>query len=400
MSRDLCRIFRHFLDDDETYGERVNILYKVVGTDFEKLLAANDPLYITKPSNTPGFENNTIMELKSNDKDPREGKIEIAFTNPLTRKPDKSEVLFKFSFIKPQIREKESDQRSELMKHLKRNTGISFVRDGREVDFGNFNYFTAYDTTERWWGCEIRFDPLLDEIFGVTIDKQNVRNMGPLSPEIIRDTEITKEDIEYIPNLKLRLEITKRFTDFRKKYMSLRRQQAEGTRAGTKRSPSIADRIFKKRKVLTRSKAEGQTKSEDQINQEHKIKAKKIEELTGKTYTAEQLRDLIEANKKLEVDIDFEGWDGSQFFATEIIGKTATVKINVNHKFYNKLYVSLAKELDKTNVEIVDFMLMSWARVEDELSVTNVKLDDFVKIKEKWGQILTELLDEQEQLLN
>ena len=45
-------------------------------------------------------------------------------------------------------------------------------------------------------------------------------------------------------------------------------------------------------------------------------------------------------------------------------------------------------------------MLMSWARVEDELSMSSIKLDDFVKIKERWGQILTDLLEEQEQLTN
>jgi hypothetical protein len=43
---------------------------------------------------------------------------------------------------------------------------------------------------------------------------------------------------------------------------------------------------------------------------------------------------------------------------------------------------------------------MSWVRVEDEMSVTNIKLEDFVKIREKWGQILTELLEEQEQTIN
>ena len=45
-------------------------------------------------------------------------------------------------------------------------------------------------------------------------------------------------------------------------------------------------------------------------------------------------------------------------------------------------------------------MLMSWARVEDELVASNVELDTFVKIKEKWGQILTELLDEQDRTIN
>ena len=60
----------------------------------------------------------------------------------------------------------------------------------------------------------------------------------------------------------------------------------------------------------------------------------------------------------------------------------------------------LANKLDQTNVEIVDLMLMAWARAEDELSVTSIKLEDFVKIREKWGQELSELLDEQERVIN
>ena len=104
--------------------------------------------------------------------------------------------------------------------------------------------------------------------------------------------------------------------------------------------------------------------------------------------------------RKLEVNIGFDSWDGSQFFSTSIEGKTNYVNINQNHKFYNKLYTDLTKQLDKTNVEIVDLMLMSRARAEDELSMSSIKLDDFVKIKERWGQILTDLLEEQEQLTN
>ena len=60
----------------------------------------------------------------------------------------------------------------------------------------------------------------------------------------------------------------------------------------------------------------------------------------------------------------------------------------------------MAEELDKTNVEIVDFMLMAFARAEDELSATTVDIKTFVTIKEKWGQILTELLEEQDKTIN
>ena len=400
MSRQLCRTFRHFLDDDNTYGNKVKILFKVVGENFEDVLRANDPLYLMTPSNTPNYNDKAIFELKSEDHDTRSGKIEIDFINPQTNKPDVSSVLFRFTFIKTDIWKKESDQRSKLQNHLNNNNGISFVRDGREIDFGNFGYFTHYDLRERYWGCEIRFDPMLDEVFGVSINKQGVRNMGPVDSQVREEEDYTEEEIRNDPNKKLRVEITKRLNDYRKKYLALLRKTAAGGRSSETRSPTIAQRIFNRRQVLTRTKVEAETKSESEINEEYKKRAEKIAELTGKRYTPEQLRKIIEENKKLEVNIEFDNWDGSQFFSIETVGKSANLVINLNHKFYNKLYAELAKQIDKTNIEIVDLLLMSWVRVEDEMSVTNIKLEDFVKIREKWAQILTELLEEQEQTIN
>ena len=67
----------------------------------------------------------------------------------------------------------ESDKTSKFQTHLSRNSGISFVRGGREIDFGNFGYFVSYDLTDRYWGCEILFSPTLDSILVFqTINKE------------------------------------------------------------------------------------------------------------------------------------------------------------------------------------------------------------------------------------
>lgn len=400
MSKKLCRVFRHYLDKNSSFKNKVNIKYKVVDSDFDEELIANDPLYLTTPNDVPGYEKEAIMELKSNDEDPREGKIEVAFTNPISGKPEKSDVIFKFSFIKDEIWRKETSKTSKFQNHLNRNLGISFVRDGREIDFGNFGYFKSYELKDRYWGCEIRFDPILDEIFGVSNNKQGVRNLGPVTPEVKEDEGITQEDIDNDPNLKIRVEITKRFKLLRSQYMAQLDKKAEGTRSNDKRSPTIADRIFKKREVITRSKILGETKTPAQIEQEIKDKYIKIAESEGRALTPEQLNKLVEQNKKLEINIDFNTWLGSEFFSTEVNGKTAFLNINQDHKFYTKLYQSLADQLDKTNVEIVDLMLMAFTRAEDELAASSVDIKTFVIIKEKWGQILTELLDEQEKLIH
>ena len=54
--------------------------------------------------------------------------------------------------------------------------GVSIVRADREVDYGWF--FMGAKRRENyddWWRCEIRFDPALDEAFGITHTKQQIR---------------------------------------------------------------------------------------------------------------------------------------------------------------------------------------------------------------------------------
>ena len=56
------------------------------------------------------------------------------------------------------------------------NAGVSIVRGHREVDYGWF--FMGGKRRENyddWWRCEIRFDPVLDEAFGITHTKQQIR---------------------------------------------------------------------------------------------------------------------------------------------------------------------------------------------------------------------------------
>lgn len=54
--------------------------------------------------------------------------------------------------------------------------GVSILRAGREI--ANGWYLMGAKRKENyddWWRCEIEFDPLLDEQFGITINKQGVR---------------------------------------------------------------------------------------------------------------------------------------------------------------------------------------------------------------------------------
>lgn len=75
---------------------------------------------------------------------------------------------------------------------IAKGAGVSVVRGGREVDYGWF--FLGGKRRENyddWWRCEIRFDPILDEAFGITHTKQQIRPRPHLIEALSADMEAT-----------------------------------------------------------------------------------------------------------------------------------------------------------------------------------------------------------------
>ena len=76
-------------------------------------------------------------------------------------------------------------------KYAKKMEGISVVRANREIDFRQFDFYsTVNEPQHRWWGCEIIFDPILDEAFGVANNKQYVELKKIEEDDIDWDEEV------------------------------------------------------------------------------------------------------------------------------------------------------------------------------------------------------------------
>ena len=151
--------------------------------------------------------------------------------------------------------------------------------------------------------------------------------------------------------------------------------------------------MVKGRKIVTNSKILGAGKSEIQKTNEWRELIKSRAEAAGQNLTPKQIDDLIKANKELEVSIEKGSWEANQFFTIVITGSTAVIKINTTHPFYEMMYKPLEESDDKKITEVLDLLLMSWARLEDELAVKDIELNDFIKIRDRWGQHLLETLD-------
>jgi len=384
MSKDLCRIYRHFLDDDDDYGERVRLLLVTSGKERKVLeLHANDPLYLMIPNNVPGYSNKATNVLHGNI---------ITIPAEYDSEGHTADVEIRMSVALPETQALGGG--SPLGTHYMHNTGISFVRAAREIDFGTFSFFNPREERQRWWGCEIRFEPILDELFGVTNNKQSVRGVNYLDVKeflkehIVDGEEILQEDLK----LKLRTSLSKAFYNNHKQLMDVIKNRHAGKKgknskekASSDKSTVIANEALKESKDNTKSIIEAKNKSIGEITVEW---AERLEK-GDVTLSHDDAIEVAKQKANLKVEKDFSNWPGSQFFSIETTGQTCVVVINRRHPFFTELYEPLLNAGDSKYIDAMDLLIMSYARVEDEMYSHSDELED---IREKWGSHLKAFL--------
>jgi hypothetical protein len=106
-----------------------------------------------------------------------------------------STITVKFSELPVSEWHSMSNQKKNAEGIAKR-AGVSVVRAGREIDRGWF--FMGQKRRENyddWWRCELRFEPDLDELFGVTHTKQEIHPTEHLIAILTPDMEKIARDL-------------------------------------------------------------------------------------------------------------------------------------------------------------------------------------------------------------
>lgn len=382
MERDLCRIYRHFLDKDNSYGKKVDIKLIATGKDRSILkLRANDPMYLLTPNNLPGYEGQATNVLHGN-----VIPIEVVYDD----EGNKSTIEIRFSVALPEIQGLGGN--SQVGRHYGQNTGISIVRACREIDFGDFGFFNPRHERERWWGCEIRFDPVLDELFGVTNNKQSVRGIKFLDvKEFKKDHgEHWEDELKRDRKLQMLFEISRNFEGNHTKIMDTIVNRHAGKQSSSPDLPmdkatKVANDLLTDAPEETKSQLEGAEKTQEDKRQEW------LESLEQKTtnLSPEELEDLADKKSQLKIDFDFGVWPGEQFFTIETRGETLVVVINKKHPFYTELYEPLSIEGDSRFIDAMELIMMAYARTEDELYSYG---DELQEIRSKWGRYVQKFL--------
>jgi hypothetical protein len=381
--------------------------------EIRKSFLSNDPLYLM--SNTSISKSlselnlNDPMFIKYGGEDGFEKKYEINYNDK------KHIVTVRYSIASEETRKAGGNKTHG--KHAAENVGLSVIRAGRELDLDK-NWAIGYDPRERWWGVEIEFQPSLDEVFGVTNNKQyanNFRELGTLDiMEMLRERgqsihefkeELKQDNDPKLYLIEIAIDIKNQIKSMRDiiraQAIRLERGQVE-SRYGTNENEAElqateATEVRMEEGYIGESelKASGKTENEklaEIINELNEDNVPEANQFALEMIKSNVLYQFIESN-----------FESSAFFSVSPVGGKIIIKLNTSHPAYGQFVEILNEEIDNNTEkdEIIrrlinarngmKLLLMAWARYEDEQP--DGKLKDKVKdTRMDWGKMASEFM--------
>lgn len=292
-------------------------------------------------------------------------------------------IRFRFSFMHPKFqRTAENEQIKNRWNTMKENNGYFIVcRGGRQIDVvRELNYQSDKDNTtiltyDANWAIELNFDPVLDELFGITTNKQQVELDSQL-------WDLFKAN-----------DLPAMVTSFRKKFNKLRQkpeEEANESAAVNRDSEKImsdADEIDTL-DVPTDKKEQGQTNLRQAADKEARKKREPVQTVLEK---------LESESEKRKFKVEFTDLPGAPFYDLEIWGQQFRIKINTAHRFYTDIYW-IQNPRGKTALELLLFVLG-----KSELESTGSKQHFYGNERFEWSRKLEmrlKMLDELDPIID
>ncbi|MDA7959893.1 MAG: ATP-binding protein [Nitrosopumilus sp.] len=192
LKHKIGRIYRKFIGEEIIVNSKIkkntNIrkIFVHDGTNNE-LVSAHDPLYAVRNSKFPEDKRATLQpehtfehpvhEVDSPKSGEKTGMITIRTSLlPATwRKGQRNAHLKGYG----------GSSKHNNERRVMENEGVSILRNGREVYYGTISRFSpATKPSDRFWGCEIDFEPVLDHWFSVRNIKIGARPLKELRDEL------------------------------------------------------------------------------------------------------------------------------------------------------------------------------------------------------------------------
>ncbi len=406
------RIYRKFLDEGK-------VSIRMMAFDLnnpankpmvEKFALPNDPGYLMAKTSCPNpFDEKAMFEAWGGEEGTNEVTVTIDFRDR------KHEVKIRFSCAKQEARPTGGRNPGDLPhgKHAAKNIGVSVVRAGRELELDQS--LVIKNPTERWWGVEIEFPPSLDDLFGVTNNKQSARNFTELAnldiDSLLTETGKTMSELkeEYKEDGDPRgplLEIVQKIDKNIKSMRGFLVGQTKGSRGGQRRHGSNTPQK-RATAITTERKKEGHKgqsdKDESLPTEERKEIIKKTLLDRGVTDNAAQTLAATTVSNNEKYIFAKANLETAAFFSVQSKGGAIIITLNVNHPAYRNLMEILEEKVDgvdadtlrsrlSNSLEGLQLLLMAWARYEDE-QPDGKRREAAQDARVDWGRVARQFLD-------
>ncbi|USD59487.1 ATP-binding protein [Vibrio sp. SCSIO 43140] len=392
------RMYRNFIHTEEikiesrTYQPHgSNAFTQVDKKDFQ----ANDPMYLLKNTSLPTLPGEYVDEAFFELFD--EDTIDIEYVNN-EGESIKGTVLIRGSIVKKSISNAillESTTRlgsTVWGKDCQKNTGVSIVRAKRELVLrDSFLTQSLRESKGRFMGVEVSFPPSLDELFGVTNNKQDAINLipydkekmadelgFPLLSDYMRDLEENEDSLAIVFHVTDRIKDMVSALEAALKNISIEPRKSANNHSGTD-SPAAKATVGSNYRETHGNSTKGY---EEPLN---KDEVKKVIDDIG--LPPEVADEIFE--KKLRFHIDSKAMDSEAFFDVSSRAGLTLVLFNTNHVFYQEVMAKVSEQ----ERQILEIAMAGFARVMNEEGHSEGRLQFLNNIRRAWGKVVTEFID-------
>lgn len=391
------RMYRHYISSG-----KAEINFKAFFEDgignFEKKhelkIRPNDPLMLMHGTSAPdGYNDNPAFE-----------ETDRPHLFPVSINGKTSIVKMRFSIAKKTTRET-TDQNvsagaTPIGKYCARNIGVSIVRADRELELNTT--WISPDTRERWWSIEISFEPELDDIFGVTNDKQHARNL--YQADLSNDAEnLDLKKYDYLETLRdsedprywnyeISRIINARISTMRKTISDQQSSKKNGP-SKKRKSEKIATLAINERS----QKGYVTSTDKDNIHTSIEDKTNRISDIYHENGMMEEdaikLANMMTSNNLRFHYIDASLNSGSIFDFSQECGDYV-VKINRNHPVYKNIFKILDDNEDEDSAGLIGLKMLisAWVRLEDEAMEGSKDKEFYEDTRIAWGQMTRDFM--------
>jgi len=397
------RLYRRFLHSKKARIRLVEFdLANPAQTIVSKDALPNDPIYLMDNTSCPEPYANKPMFKTYGEK----RKFEIQHKGKV------HPVTVTFSFADEEARKSDQAGKTAYGSHAARNVGVSLIRADRELDLHE-GWNIKYDPRERWWGAEVDFPPALDELFGVTNNKQAANNFIGLADVDIDDLlkggktihqlmdEWSQNNDPRAPLLELAQCIDKNIRLIRKLIQSQRINTRTKTRHGGDSAEAVGTAATKERQ----SEGHQGGSDQDETKPAEERVAEVAKELEGEGLTSDQAKEQATKTISSNLKYLFTTADlySPAFFSVRPSGGVLVITLNISHPAYPKLVELLEESTEGSSAEDLKarlenaleglkLLLEAWARYEDE-QPDGKRKEAAQSARTDWGRVARDFLN-------